>query len=42
MFEPKDNPNYNKLTTDAAELIAAWSKNDWYETSNEDPKLLEL
>lgn len=30
MFEPKENPGYEKLSTDAAELIAKWT-NDWYE-----------
>lgn len=35
MFEPKDNPGYEKLTSDAAQLIAKWTTNDWYESSTE-------
>ncbi|KAJ4403306.1 hypothetical protein N0V82_010675 [Gnomoniopsis sp. IMI 355080] len=35
MFEPKENPGYDKLTDGAAELIAKWTKNDWYESSTE-------
>ncbi|EFY93354.1 hypothetical protein MAC_00592 [Metarhizium acridum CQMa 102] len=35
MFEPKENPGYEKLTHDAAGLIAQWSRNDWYENSTE-------
>lgn len=43
MFEPKDNPNYKKLATDAAELITQWTKNKWYETSTEeDPLLVQI
>ncbi|KAI1282244.1 hypothetical protein F5Y07DRAFT_395045 [Xylaria sp. FL0933] len=33
MFESKENPGYMKLSEDAKDLIVAWSKNDWYETS---------
>lgn len=35
MFEPKENPGYDKLTDDAARLIAKWTRNDWYESSTE-------
>lgn len=35
MFEPKENPGYDKLTNDAAQMIAGWTTNDWYETSTE-------
>lgn len=33
MFEPAKNPGYEKLSNDAAELIAKWTRNDWYESS---------
>jgi len=33
MFEPKDNPNYRKLSEDATQMIASWTRNEWYETS---------
>lgn len=35
MFEPKENPGYDKLSNTAAELIAKWTRNDWYESSTE-------
>lgn len=35
MFEPKENPGYDKLTDGAAQLIAKWTTNDWYESSTE-------
>ena len=35
MFEPKENPSYDKLSEDAAGLIAKWSNNDWYASSTE-------
>ncbi|KAL4726234.1 hypothetical protein ACLX1H_006912 [Fusarium chlamydosporum] len=41
MFTPKENPGYNKLTQDATEVIHSWLQNNWYETSAEDPLLLE-
>lgn len=41
MFEPKENPGYDKLCHDAAGLIAQWSRNDWYETSGEELEKLE-
>lgn len=34
MFEPKENPGYEKLSNDAAELIAKWT-NDWSEDSTD-------
>lgn len=36
MFEPKMNPGYDKLKEDAATLIAQWTRNEWYESSEED------
>ncbi|KAK7736274.1 hypothetical protein SLS53_007109 [Cytospora paraplurivora] len=33
MFEPTKNPGYEKLSNDAAELIAKWTRNEWYESS---------
>jgi hypothetical protein len=33
MFDPKHNPNYQKLSNDAKEMIVTWTKNDWYESS---------
>ncbi|KAG5976202.1 hypothetical protein E4U55_007455 [Claviceps digitariae] len=33
MFEQTENPAYEKLSHDAAGLIAQWSRNEWYETS---------
>lgn len=35
MFEPTENPGYEKLTDGAAQLIAKWTMNDWYESSTE-------
>lgn len=35
MFEPKENPGYEKLTDDAARLIVKWSQNEWSESSTE-------
>lgn len=35
MFEPKENPGYDKLADDAAHTIAEWTRNDWYESSTE-------
>lgn len=40
MFEPAQNPGYEKLTTDAAGLIASWTRNGWYESSAEQADLL--
>ncbi|CCF43814.1 hypothetical protein CH063_13414, partial [Colletotrichum higginsianum] len=36
MFEAKKNPGYDRLKQDAAGLIAQWTRNEWYETSEED------
>ncbi|KAI5465668.1 hypothetical protein BGZ63DRAFT_374206 [Mariannaea sp. PMI_226] len=41
MFTPRENPGYEKLSGDAAELIAGWLNNGWYENSVEDRPLLE-
>ncbi|KAF5024007.1 hypothetical protein F66182_3953 [Fusarium sp. NRRL 66182] len=41
MFTPRENPGYNKLVQDATEVIHEWLQNEWYETSAEDPLLLE-
>ena len=35
MFEPGENPGYDKLSNTAADLISKWSTNDWYESSTE-------
>lgn len=35
MFEPKDNPGYDKLINDAAQLISKWTMNDWYASSTD-------
>lgn len=35
MFERNENPAYEKLTNDAAQLIAKWATNDWYESSSD-------
>lgn len=35
MFQPKENPNYGKLSLDAAQMITQWTKKtEWYETSS--------
>lgn len=36
MFEPKENPAYEKLVRDAASMIKGWLNNDWYEDSSKD------
>ncbi|OLN83686.1 hypothetical protein CCHL11_09726 [Colletotrichum chlorophyti] len=36
MFEAKQNPGYEKLKEDAVNLIAQWTRNDWYEASADD------
>ncbi|KJZ74032.1 hypothetical protein HIM_06481 [Hirsutella minnesotensis 3608] len=42
MFEPKDNPGYEKLTSDAAAFIEKWFENDWYESSSkQEPSRIE-
>lgn len=35
MFERNENPAYEKLTDDAAQIISKWAMNDWYESSSE-------
>jgi hypothetical protein len=37
MFEPKENPNYERLANDARDMVAGWLSNDWYESSSADP-----
>ncbi|KAK4165354.1 hypothetical protein QBC43DRAFT_315788 [Cladorrhinum sp. PSN259] len=34
MFEPKENPGYEKLANDARDMITSWLQNDWYASSN--------
>ncbi len=34
MFQPRNNPNYEILSNDAKQMITAWTKNEWYETSS--------
>ncbi|RKU45181.1 hypothetical protein DL546_007076 [Coniochaeta pulveracea] len=34
MFEPSENPGYQKLCIDAAQMIKDWCNNDWYENSS--------
>ena len=36
MFEPKENPAYEKLANDAKQLITTWTKNDWYESATKE------
>ncbi|KAL1838144.1 hypothetical protein VTJ49DRAFT_2995 [Mycothermus thermophilus] len=36
MFEPKDNPGFEKLANEARDMIASWLRNDWYEGSSID------
>ena len=33
MFEKEENPGYQKLSHDAAGLIAQWMRGEWYEGS---------
>ncbi|KAK3322256.1 hypothetical protein B0H66DRAFT_553836 [Apodospora peruviana] len=33
MFEPTQNPGYEKLARDATDMIKGWLLNDWYESS---------
>ncbi|KAK0674207.1 hypothetical protein QBC41DRAFT_309568 [Cercophora samala] len=35
MFEPKDNPGYDKLSADARDMITSWVNQEWYESSTE-------
>lgn len=41
MFDPKENPGYERLAQDAKGIITEWLKNDWYESSAEDMLMLE-
>ncbi|KAL2164362.1 hypothetical protein VTH06DRAFT_3578 [Thermothelomyces fergusii] len=36
MFEPKENPGFDKMSADARDMVAAWFRNDWYESSSID------
>jgi hypothetical protein len=36
MFEPHENPGYQKLCFDATQMIKGWLNNDWYEASSEE------
>ncbi|KAK4044727.1 hypothetical protein C8A01DRAFT_42630 [Parachaetomium inaequale] len=36
MFEPKENPGYEKLANEARDMVAGWFRNDWYESSSAD------
>lgn len=36
MFEPKENPAYEKLVRDATSMVKDWLNNDWYEDSSKD------
>ena len=37
MFEPKENPGLGKLSTESRDMVASWFRNDWYESSSENP-----
>ncbi|KAK0711354.1 hypothetical protein B0H67DRAFT_646731 [Lasiosphaeris hirsuta] len=32
MFDPKENPAYEMLANNARDMIASWTRNDWYES----------
>jgi hypothetical protein len=36
MFEPSENPGYDKLANDAKNMITTWLQNDWYQSSSAD------
>lgn len=36
MFEPKENPGYEKLANNARDMVVGWMNNDWYEASSAD------
>ncbi|KAK4252196.1 hypothetical protein C7999DRAFT_27444 [Corynascus novoguineensis] len=36
MFEPTENPGFDKMANDARDMVAAWFRNDWYESSSAD------
>ncbi|QPH01584.1 hypothetical protein C2857_005787 [Epichloe festucae Fl1] len=42
MFEEGENPAYEKLSHDAAGLIAQWSRNEWYETSTDEAEKVPM
>ncbi|KAK4146165.1 uncharacterized protein C8A04DRAFT_10067 [Dichotomopilus funicola] len=33
MFQPKDNPGFERLANEARDMVAGWLRNDWYESS---------
>lgn len=42
MFEPKENPGYEKLAQDAAGTIEKWFQNEWYQASSDaEPEKVE-
>lgn len=41
MFEPNENPGYERLSQNAKDLIVEWLQNDWYQTSAEPRPMLE-
>lgn len=41
MFDPKENPGYEKMSQEATGLIAGWLHNDWYESSAEEKPMIE-
>ena len=41
MFEPKENPGYEKLVQDGKLRIVEWLQNEWYETSSEEKLMIE-
>jgi len=40
MFEPEDNPNFDKLAAEASAMVASWVPDDWYDagSSNDTPQ----
>jgi hypothetical protein len=36
MFEPQENPGYERLTLEARDMVVGWLRNDWYENSSAD------
>ncbi|KAK4123537.1 hypothetical protein N657DRAFT_645103 [Parathielavia appendiculata] len=36
MFEPQDNPGYQKLAIEARDMVVGWLRNDWYESNSAD------
>ncbi len=34
MFEPRENPGYEKMLNEATEMVASWVRNnDWYSSA---------